>query len=73
MEFQDSVSDAAEAAHEGFVLAMVEQFERNAVDLFSEEFALDTPFRHEVGISNIDDDGIHFPNVVEFQAMIEDL
>ena len=29
---QDLVFDAVEAAHEGFVLAMVEQFKRNTTD-----------------------------------------
>ena len=32
LESQDSVYDAVEAAHEGHVLAMVEQFERNTTN-----------------------------------------
>ena len=32
LESQDSVSDAAKAAYEGFVPAMVEQFEKNTAD-----------------------------------------
>ena len=32
LESQDLVADVAEAAHEGLVPAMVEQFERNTTD-----------------------------------------
>ena len=73
LEFHDSISDAEEAAWEGLVPTMVEQFERNIVDFLQGEFASDNPFRKEVGIGNIDDDGIHVPNVVEFQEMIKNL
>ena len=34
LDSQDPVSDATEVAHEGLVLAMVEQFERNTIDFF---------------------------------------
>ena len=53
---------------------MVEQFERNTTDFLQGEFASDNPFGQEANIGNIDDDDdIHVPNVVEFQAMIENL
>ena len=73
LEFHDSISDAEEVAWEGLVPTMVEQFERNIVYFLQREFASDNPFRKEVGIGNIDDDGINVPNVVEFQAMIKNL
>ena len=73
LESHDSISDAEEAAREGLVPAMVEQFERNIVDFLQGEFASNISFGKEVGIGNIDDDGIHVPNVVEFQAMIKNL
>ena len=73
LESQDSISDVVEAAHEGFVPSMVEQFEKNTTDFLQEEFALNNPFRQEVGIGNINDDNIHVPNDAEFQAMIENL
>ena len=34
----------------------MEQFERNTSDLLQEEYALDSPFGQEAGISNVDDD-----------------
>ena len=52
---------------------MVEQFERNITYFLQEEFALDNPFEQELGIGNIDNDDTHIPNVVEFQAMIDNL
>ena len=52
---------------------MVEHFEKNTVDFLQEEFASNNPFRQEPGIGNINDDDVHVPNVVEFQAMIENL
>ena len=73
LESYDSISDAEEAVREGLVPAMVEQFEKNIVDFLQGEFTSDNPFGMEVGIGNIDDDGIHVPNVVEFQAMIKNL
>ena len=73
LESHDSVSDVAEATQEGLVPAMVEQFERNTTYFLSGEFSLDNQFEQEADISNIDDDDIHIPNVVEFQAMIENL
>ena len=73
LESHDSVSDVAEAAQEGLVPAMVEQFERKTTYFLYGEFALDNPFEQEADISNIDDDDIHIPNVVEFQAMIQNL
>ena len=73
LESQDSVSDAAKAAQEGLVLAMVEQFERNTTDFLQGEFASNSPFGQEADIGIIDDDDIHVPNVVECQAMIENL
>ena len=39
LDSQDSVSVAAEAAQEGLVLAMVEQFERNTTNFLQGEFA----------------------------------
>ena len=73
LESQDSISDIAEAAHEGLVPAMVEQFERNTTDFLQEEFASNNPFGQEACIGNIDNDDTHIPNVIEFQAMIENL
>ena len=52
---------------------MVEQLERNTTNFLQGELASDNPFEQEVGIGNIDDYDIHVPNVVEFQAMIENL
>ena len=52
---------------------MVEQFERNTTNFLQEEFASDSPFGLEAGIGNINDDDTHVPNVVEFQAMIDNL
>ena len=52
---------------------MVEQFEKNTTGFLQEEFASDSPFEQEAGIGNIKDDDFHVPNVVEFQAMIENL
>ena len=62
----DSVSDVVEAAHKGFVLAMVEQFEKNTADFLQKEFASNSPFGQESGINNINNDDIYFPNVVDF-------
>ena len=73
LESQDSVSDVAEAAQEGLVLAMVEQFKRNITDFLQGEFASDNSFRQEAYIGNMYDDDIHVLNAVEFQAMIENL
>ena len=73
LESQDLVFDIAEAAHEGFVQAMVEQFERNTIIFLQGEFALDNLFGQEAGIGSINDDDIHVPNPVEFQAMIKNL
>ena len=72
MESQDSRSDAVEAAHEGLVLAMVEQLERNATNFHQEEYALDNPIGLEASISNVDVD-TDVPNVVEFQVWIGEL
>ena len=44
----------------------MEQFERNTTDFLQGEFALNSPFVHEVGIVNIYDDDIHVSNAVEF-------
>ena len=52
---------------------MVEQFEKNTTDFLQEEFAPDSPFKQEASIDNINDHDTHIPNVVEFQAMIENL
>ena len=52
---------------------MVEQFERNTIDFLQEEYASDSPFGKEAGISNIDDDdNTHIPIGAKFQAMIDD-
>ena len=51
LESQNSVSDVAEAAHEEFILAMVEQFEKKIANFLQEEFASNSPFRQEVGIN----------------------
>ena len=68
LESQDSVSDAAEATQEGLVPAMIKQFERNIADFLQGEFASDDLFGQEEGKGNIDDDDIHVPIAVEFQA-----
>ena len=60
-------------SQEGLVPTMVEQFEINTTNFLQGKFASDSPFGQEAGIGNIDDDDIHVPNVVEFQAMIKDL
>ena len=73
LESQYSVFDVVETAQEGFVLAMVEQFEKKTTNFLQEEFASDTPFGKEAGTGNINDDDTYIPNVVEFQAMIENL
>ena len=73
LESQDSISNAAKAAHERFVPAMVEQFEKNTTYFLQEEFASDNSLWQEAGVCNINNDDIHVPNVVEFQAMIENL
>ena len=52
---------------------MVEQFEKNTTDFLQEEFASDNPLWQEAGICNINNDDIHVSNVVELQAMIENL
>ena len=39
LESQDSVSDVADTKQEGFVPAMVEQFEKNTANFLHEEFA----------------------------------
>ena len=51
LESQNSVSDVAEAAHEEFILAMVEQFEKKIANFLQEEFASNSPFRQEVVIN----------------------
>ena len=72
-ESQYSVSDVVEAAHEGFILAMVEQFEKNTTNILQEEFASNNPFKQKASIGTINDDDTHIPNVVEFQVIIENL
>ena len=73
LESHDPRFDVAEAAHEGLVLAMVEQLERNAVNFLQEEYASDSPIEQEVGIGNVDVP-INFPNAIkQFQALIEEL
>ena len=72
LESQDLGSDAAKAAQEGLVLAMVEQLERNVANFLQEEYASDSPIGQEAGIGNVDVD-THVFNVVEFQALIDDL
>ena len=67
------MSDVVESAHEGFILAMVEQFERNTTNFLQEELASNSPFGQEADIGNINNDDIYVPNVIEFQAMIENL
>ena len=39
LESQDSISNVVEAAHEEFIPAKVEQFEKNTADFLQEEFA----------------------------------
>ena len=51
----------------------MEQFEKNTTYFLQEEFASDSPFRQKAGIGNKDNDDTPIPNVVEFQAMIENL
>ena len=52
---------------------MVEQFKRNTIDFLQGNFASNNPFGQEADIGNINDDDIHVPNAVEFQAMIKNL
>ena len=73
LESQDLVSNVVETAHEGFVPAMVEQFEKNTADFLQEEFASDSPFGQEAGIGYINDHDTHIPNAVEFQEKIKNL
>ena len=62
LESQDSRSDAAKAAHEGLVPAMVvEQLERNAKSFLQEEHASDNLIGQETSIGNVDV-STHFPN-----------
>ena len=74
MESHGSISDAAKAAHERLIRAIVEQFERNTIDFLQEEYASDSPCGQEAYIGNIDDDDddAHVPTAAKFQAMVDD-
>ena len=51
----------------------MEQFERNTIDFLLRKYASYSLFGKKVGIGNVDDDDTHVLNVVEFQAMIDNL
>ena len=58
LKSQDSIIDAVEATHEGFILAIMEQFERNTTYFLKEEFASNSPFGQVAGIGNLNNDDI---------------
>ena len=72
---QGSIFDVVRAEHEGLVLAMVEQLEKNVASLLQEEHTSNNPIRQEwiQDIGNADVP-IHFLNPIEeFQALIEEM